>query len=450
MRINSAFFSFRLNRTAWLSILVLALCALLFLLGSRDNNQDSGGLLNRNNSSISAAFNSPDDAVDSPRTGITPEQIGSAVRSLLTSAWSASAVVRYSVSALSADLLDPSRPLKVRGQAARLLAKIGSDEALTILRQALRDAPRGLKTVIAEALGDTDHPLARTTLAALLKDKDPLVVRGAIRGVAAIGNEGSVRLLSEILLDPVASADNRAEAALFLGSLASPSAQDSLIQAMSKFEDKELAKTILAGLGRRSFAETEAFFSSYLDQPNLESEMRIAALEALGESKGNSSALLLNYIQDPSPEIRAAAAWALANLETPGEIAAQLLTQLANERETDVRTRIYQALENQNTLDAGSLLPAILHETDATARLAAFKLLAAQIGRDPNGASADQFDQLVVPQLSELAIQGADPTTRLSAVVALRQAKTIEGRRALERIAKRSAEPKIVAAAKIK
>jgi hypothetical protein len=137
---------------------------------------------------------------------------------------------------------------------------------------------------------------------------------------SATDSEDSAVIPTEILLDP---------------------------QLVNQIQDKEAAKETIAALARLPFGETESFFSAYLAQENLDLELRIAALEALGQTPGNPSSLLLQYLKDVDPEIRAAAAWGLANLEMPGNIAPQLMAHLKAERDADVRTYVKLALKNQ-------------------------------------------------------------------------------------------------------
>jgi hypothetical protein len=69
----------------------------------------------------------------------------------------------------------------------------------------------------------------------------------------------------------------------------------------------------------------------------------------------------------------AAAAWAIANLDEPGDVAQQLVGQLRTETQSEVRTRLYQALDNQDTSDPASPLPLIVSDGDTTARVAGMK-----------------------------------------------------------------------------
>ena len=351
---------------------------------------------------------------------------------------------------LASELLDKSLPLKIRRQAAWNLAKLGSPQALELLRRALSDAPVQLRATIAEALGKFDSAEARTLLHRLLIGDNDTVARGAIRGLAAVGDTEALQLLSTIFLDSQRAVDLRGESALALGKVDNASANAILLEGLSRSSDPELAETVLAALAERPFAETESFFRAYLSRADVPVEMRIAALEALGQSDGNPAPLLLQHLASDDESIRAASAAALALLESPSHVAPELLRALSNERSGEVRTRLYQALENQSNFDSEALLSAVLNDPAPESRIAGLKLLAAQAARPINAALAVEFDRLAVPQLEQLAIHESQLHYKLAAVMALKQAKTPAASQALSRVAAQSAEPRIVAAAKQK
>ncbi len=356
-----------------------------------------------------------------------------------------------SVSGLAALLLDPSQPLKVRRQAAWSLGKIGSAEAVAVLRQALLTASPQLKSTIAEALGHSGHPQARILLASLLYDNDESVVRGAVRGLVAVADTEAVKLLSSIIGDRKRSHAVRIEAALAMGEVGSPDAYESLIKYGGREQDRDIAEAVLSGLGRQSFDRTGHFFRAYLESARVDPEMRVLALESLGQTTGDVAPFLVKFLTSEDTDMRAAAAWAIANLEEPGDVAQQLIGQLRTETHPEVRTRIYQALENQDNTDPALLLPLIVGDGDPAARVAGMKFLATQLAfGETHHALGKQFDDIVVPQLTDLSISGADFQTRLGSVIALRQAKTPQSLLALGAIAARSKEAKIVQAATLK
>lgn len=357
----------------------------------------------------------------------------------------------HSVSGLAAIFLDPSKPLKVRRQAAWSLGKIGSAEAIAALRQVLVTAPPQLKSTIAEALGHSRHPEARILLLSLLQDDDETVVRGAVRGLAVTADRETVTLLSEIVGNQQRSHAVRTEAALTLGEVRTPEAYKSLITLGGNEQDRDVAEAVLSGLGRQSFDRTEHFFRAYLESARVDPEMRVLALESLGQTTGDVAPFLATFLTSKDANLRAAAAWAIANLEEPGDVVQQLVGQLLTETQPEVRTRMYQALENQEATDPTLLFPLIISDSDTTARVAGMKFLATQLAfGEGNQTLAKQFDEVITPQLAELSINGLDFQIRLGSVIALRQAKTAQSLRTLDAIAARSGEAQIVQAATLK
>lgn len=171
-----------------------------------------------------------------------------------------------SVSGLAAILLDPSKPLKVRRQAAWSLGKTGSTDAIAALRQALMAAPPSLKSTIAEALGHSRHPQARSLLLSLLQDDDETVVRGAVRGLAVTADRETVTILSAIIGDQRHSHAVRTEAALALGEVGTPEAYESLITLGGNEQDRDIAEAVLSGLGRSRLTRRKTSFGRILDQ----------------------------------------------------------------------------------------------------------------------------------------------------------------------------------------
>jgi HEAT repeat protein len=351
---------------------------------------------------------------------------------------------------LAAELLDESRPLKVRRQAAWNLAKLRSPEAFAILRQSLATAPIQLKATIAEVLGNFDGAEPKALLRLLLNSDNEVVVRGAMRGWAALGDSEAEQLLSKILSDQEKGDDLRTEAALNLGKINSPRAYQVLIDGLNKIPDSELATTILTGLGQRSFIETESFFRSYLGRTDVPTGLRVAALESLGQADGNPVPLLLQHLESNDSRVRAASAWALSMVENPPDVAPQLFKQLEGEGSAEVRTRIYQAMENQSNVSSEALLSAVLNDQALSSRISGLKLLAGQVSRQNSPMLATEFDSVAVPQLEKIAINGAELQHRLVSVMALKQARTPSALQALNKIAAQSAEPRIIAAAKVK
>ena len=336
---------------------------------------------------------------------------------------------------LATELLDESRPLKSRRQAAWNLAKLRSPEAFAVLRQCLTNAPAQLKATIAETLGNFDSAEARDLLRLLLKSDNDAVVRGAMRGWATLGDNEALQLLATMLMDSQKGDDLRTEAALSLSKVNSARAYQILVESLNKIADREIATTILTGLGQRSFTETEPFFRSFLGRSDVPTELRVAALESLGHADGNPVPLLLQHLESNDSRVRVASAWALSMAENPPDVAPQLFKQLEGEGSAEVRMRIYQALENQSNVDAEILLAAVRNDQAVSSRVAGLKLLAAQVSRQNSPMLATEFDSVAVPQLEKLAINGAELQNRLVSVMALKQAKTPGALQALNRVA---------------
>jgi len=352
------------------------------------------------------------------------------------------------VQILAAQILDSKLPLKVRRQTAWNLAKFRSPEAVALLRKAFVNAPVQLQMTIAEALGMSELPEVRDMLRELINGNNAEVVRGALRGWAALGDEEALQVLAKVLSDPKRGGNLRREAALGLATLNNTRAYQILTDAFNRSPDGEFAESLLGALGQRSFVETEPFFRAFLGRSDLSADLRVAALEALAEAPGDPSALLMQHLQNDNSDVRAAAAWALSMLDTPPNLASQLLKQLEREQNVEVRTRMYQALENDTSVDWKTLLATVRDDASTSSRLAGLKLLAAQVSRQNSHAFAVEFDLTAVPQLENAALTGRDVQNRMLAVIALKQARTPGAEHALNKIANQSTEPKIASAAK--
>ena len=357
--------------------------------------------------------------------------------------------ISSSLPELAALLVDASQPMRVRRQAAWRIAHSGSDEAFLILRRALMNASPTLKATIAEALGHSGNPAAKAILDSMITDSDEAAARGAIRGLAALGDLNSTAVLSGLLQSTTPSEPVRAEAALALGGMNAAQAVDTLIQTALYGDSPELAKAAIIALGRQPFAQTQGFYETLLKPTNADINLRALALESLAENDVSAASYVLSFLNAEEAEIRAAAAWALANMEEPGEIAPALLARLDQEPDPEVRTRLYQALENQTALDGAQLIFTALAESDTTARIAALNLLASRVQGINDAGMVEQFDNLMVPWLAEQALKSADLQTQMSAMLALRQAGTPKALQSLNAIAIQVGNPKVIRAAQL-
>jgi len=227
-------------------------------------------------------------------------------------------------------MLDDSLPLRQRREAARGLAKIGTDEAMAALKSALTNntAPF-VKAAIAEGLGQSPNAEAPELLHQLVTGKDQTVARGAARGFAARGDTDAVNTLGKLLFSDQTPLSVRTESALALGDVSSPSAQDLLTKAISQIQDDDVQESVIDGLARRPFSDTEEFFRNYLNSPDVPSASKVLAIESIRDADGDVEAFLSNYLNDANPEVRAAAKKALDFLDpdTPPAAAPSLSAQ---------------------------------------------------------------------------------------------------------------------------
>jgi hypothetical protein len=210
-------------------------------------------------------------------------------------------------------MLDKSAPSQLRRQAARSLAKVGSEEAMSALKSALasNDTPPFIKVAIAEGLGQSPNPESRDLLHELVQGKDQTTARAAARGLAARGDADAVDTLGKLLFNEQTPVGVRTEAALALGDVDLPSAQDQLTRALSQIHDDDVVESVIDGLGRRPFSDTEEIFRNFLNSPNVPAESKVLAIEAVRDSEGDVVPFLSNYLNNSNPAVRTAAKDAL-------------------------------------------------------------------------------------------------------------------------------------------
>lgn len=213
---------------------------------------------------------------------------------------------------LTALLLDKNTPLQVRRQSARGLASIGTEQAIAALRSGLsNNLPPLAKVAIAESLGQVSNAETTALLHELVNGKDEALARGAARGLATRGDADAANTLGTLLFNEQTPLSVRTEAALALGDVDLPAAQDFLTRAISQIQDEDVVESALDGMGRRPFSETEEFFRNYLNSPNVSAANKVLAIEAVQDADGNVAPFLANYVNDPNTEVRAAAKEAL-------------------------------------------------------------------------------------------------------------------------------------------
>ena len=103
-----------------------------------------------------------------------------------------------------------------------------------------------------------------------------------------------------------------------------------------------------------------------------------------------------------------------------GDLSSQLLAMLQNEGDPDVRLRLYQALNNQDSYDSAAVLALVQKETDPAAITAGLESLAKAFAANPTDPQLQSyFAQTGVDQLKNIILGASDLDTRQKAVIAL-------------------------------
>jgi HEAT repeat protein len=206
-------------------------------------------------------------------------------------------------------------------------------------------------------------------------------------------------------------------------------------------------KAVLNALGGRNFDETQTFFQNYLRNPNVSSELRVEATEALANAQGDPTPLLSTLAADPDSDVRASAAWAMSATSESGNIAPQLLAIVQAETDPDVRLRLYQALANQDNLDPSAVLAAVRSEKDPAAYVTALDLVAKTLRNNPTTDLQSYFDQTAVPALKNIALNADTGDERMGAIIALVRANDSSVVPVMQDIGQQSKDPRVAQAA---
>ncbi|MCP5531571.1 MAG: HEAT repeat domain-containing protein [Akkermansiaceae bacterium] len=347
-----------------------------------------------------------------------------------------------------ARFLDEDTPMSERRVHAFRLAMEHTREADAVLRRVLAGAAAEDRACMAELIGQTRSSRAQKWLWPLLGDSDESVVLAAIRGLSMIGGDKVSSGLEKVLTNREAPETVRLEAAVALGAIGSDLSQTALLDALGQGASEALATEILRGLGQSEFSLISPVFSSYLAAPSTTSEMRVVAIEALAYSSDDAIDFLLETAAgDSDPEVRASAAWAVSAHQTVNHLGGPLAEMAVSEPEPDVRRRLYEAMLCQVEVPADPVLPAVMAEEDAAARIAGFNVLGNLARQQPSSEARATFDRQVATELRRLATGENSLNLQMRAVFALRRAGTPAAMQALAAIAEEGNE-RISAAAR--
>jgi HEAT repeat protein len=323
----------------------------------------------------------------------------------------------------SATLKNPNASAADLRAALEGLAQLNTPEAMAELKKAL-SGNAACRAAIAEALAECDKPEAVHLLQNLAADTEEPVALAAIRSLAAHGTPEAVQTLSQIFANSNDSLNRRCLAAYSLATVQSPGAFELATRTILTSTEEPVVTQLLKGLGTRPIEETKEFLQNYLSSPAISSELKATAIESLSQAQGDPSPVLLASLHDANAQVRAAAAWALSDTLNIGNAGAELAGALQTETDPEVRRRLYQALGNQEAYDLGTIEAAIQKETDLSARLAGWNLLALTLQtRAPEGLAA-YFDQYCLSDLKALVLNAPTPEARQRAIACLKLANT--------------------------
>jgi HEAT repeat protein len=336
---------------------------------------------------------------------------------------------------------DPSLPLGERQNAVKSLIQNGSPEALAALKEALYNGAQDLRLTAAEAMRGCASADCAALLLALAHDPDEAVALAAVQALGVQDSPEAATALTELLSDTAQPSSVRCAAALGLGSMDQFGVVGTLIQAAKQFDEEDVAVASLKALGRRDFSETESFFQDFLQSGDTPTDLRVAAVGALGAADGDPTAFLTKIAGDSDSDVRIAAAEALSATLATGNAGPTLLNMVQNEDDPDVRLRLYQALRNQESYDLGTALGLVQAEADPSARIAGFDMLAKALRDNPTPALQQFFEQTATPELVNDALNGQTFDDRQSAIIALTRAHTPGTQAALQELAAQLAPP---------
>lgn len=331
--------------------------------------------------------------------------------------------------------LDEDTPMSERRIHVYRLAKERTAAADAALRKVMAGAQAADRAYMVELIGKTRSAGAQKWLWPLLEDTDESVVLAAIRGLSMIGGDKVTSGLAGVLDDLETPEKVRIEAAVALGRIGSELSESALLNAFARESSEELTTEILRGLGQCDFNRVSTVFSSYLNSPTTTPEMRVAAIESLADSSNDAIGFLLETAgADPDSEVRASAAWAISAHQTVNHLGGTLADMAISEPEPVVRRRLYEAMLCQAQIPADTILPKVMAEEDAAARIAGFNVLGNLARQQPSSEARDVFDQRVAAELRELATGTNSLNLQMRAVFALRRAGTPAAMQALAAI----------------
>ncbi len=336
--------------------------------------------------------------------------------------------------------LDDSSPV-VRVQIARALARLGDLRAVVPLVGKIQDSVPDVRQSVARALGELGDPRAAPPLIQELRDGSNEVRVATLRALGQLHADSAVDAISPLAIDK--SPLLRQAAAAALGRIGSAEAARALVNLLGAADDAaagldpspardalvEIGASVVAPLrallaqsptpaGATSAAWVLGEMRSAASAPDIVRAMRTgtlpvpAALHALaGTGSSEAVAVALEFVDDPSPAVRAEALRAAGALLDPahpdGRAVEPLAAALRDARLTAIeRAQVATLLGRTGAPRAGQVLAGLLSLHDPELKLAAIDALGALGASGADGPLLAQLDD-------------PDPAVRLHAAVAL-------------------------------
>jgi cellulose synthase operon protein C len=355
--------------------------------------------------------------------------------------------------------LDDPAPA-VRIEIVSALARLGDGRAVVPLVGKVEDSSPDVRQAVARALGDLADPRAWSALVLSLRDQSIDVRRETLAALGRMHASDAVDAITSFATDRTPAL--RLAALEALGRIATPDAVRVLLAVIGTGDDGSgsLERTplrdalvasgpavvtplcaLLAGSPSPQAATSAAWVLGELHArsgiPSIVSAMRrgalptAAALRALaGAGTGAQVPVVLEFVADPSPVVRAqalAAAMALLDPVQPdGRAVEPLAAALRDARSSaEDRVRIATLLGRTGAPRAAALLMDLARAKDASLRLAAIDALGTLGPAD--GPLAQARDPGLSDALLE-ALESPDAVVRLHAAIALSEAGTSRAR----------------------
>jgi HEAT repeat protein len=352
--------------------------------------------------------------------------------------------------------LDDASPT-VRIEVVAALARLGDPRAVVPLVGKVEDSAPDVRQAVVRALGDLADARSSSALVLALRDQSTDVRRNALAALGRMRAADAVDAIATFARDRAPAIRTAALAAL--GRIATPDAVSALVAGLGGGDDAAgtLAPTpvrdalVAAGIERAARAVEAVLAGSpsplaatsaawilgqwhdRASEPAILGAMRrgvlpvAAALHALAAAGGDADVpVVLEFITDASPLVRAEALGATLALLDPGRPDGRAVEPLADAlrsaRPTAVeRARIARLLGRTGAPRAAPLLVDLARTKEPSLRIAALEAL----GTLGLAGGADAEDTLLE------AMATADPAVRLQAAVALSESGSARARDAL-------------------